>query len=350
MSGRPKILVADDAPDNVLLVQDLLSGEGYEVIPAYDGLEALKKIRESLPDVILLDINMPYLDGFEVCQQLKADPATAEIPVLILTAWAEPEQRVKGLQLGAEDYLAKPFDYRELLARVRHRLRSKQAADEMRAAQRAIRQTFEHYVSPRIVERLLADPTRVQLGGAQQPVTILFADLRGYTTLAENLAPAELVHVLNGHLTVAAQAVLAHEGTISQFVGDLVMAIYNAPLPQPDHALRAARAALALHNAMFHYHAGLASELRMNFGVGIVTGEAVVGNIGARELLSYTAIGDTVNLAQRLEEMAGGGRVLISEPTRQALGGLARVESLGMIPIRGRNEPVAVYELLELTG
>ena len=350
MNGRPKILVADDAADNVGLVQDLLAVEGYDVIPAYDGEEALLKIRANLPDVVLLDINMPGMNGYEVCMQLKADPATADIPVLMLTALTEPDQRVKGLQLGAEDYIAKPFDYRELVARVGARLRSKQTADELRAAQQAIRYTFERYVSPRVVERLLADPSRVRLGGVQQPVTILFADMRGYSALAETLPPERLVDVLNGHLTVAAQAILAQEGTISTFVGDLVMAIYNAPLPQPDHALRAARTALALHQDMALYHMNLPPELRMNLGIGIVTGEAVVGNLGARQLQLYTAVGDVVNLAQRLEEMAGGGKVYISESTRQALGLQASVRSLGPISVRGRTEPVVVYELQALSG
>jgi adenylate cyclase len=350
MGGRPKILVADDAVDNVALVQDLLAVEGYDVIPAYDGEEALLKIRSNLPDVVLLDINMPGMDGYEVCAQLKADPATADIPVLMLTALAEPDQRVKGLQLGAEDYVTKPFDGRELVARVRARLRSKQTADELRAAQQAIRTTFERYVSPRVVERLLADPSQVRLGGAQQPVTILFADLRGYSALAEALPPEQLVDVLNGHLTVAAQAILAHEGTISTFVGDLVMAIYNAPLPQPDHALRAARTALALQQGMARYHTNLPPKLRMNFGVGVVSGEAVVGNLGARELQLYTAVGDVVNLAQRLEEMAGGGTVLICDSTRQALGAEASVRPLGPVPVRGRAEPVVVYELQGLSG
>jgi len=348
MSGRPKVLVADDAVDTVALVQDLLTMEGYDVIPAYDGEEALRKIRLNPPDVVLLDVNMPRMDGYEACRLLKEDPATAHIPVLILTALAEPDDRVKGLSLGAEDYLTKPFDHRELVARVRARLRTKQTADDLRAAQRAIRSTFERYVSPRVVERLLADPSQVRLGGVQQAVTILFADLRGYTALAEALLPEQLVDVLNGHLTVAARAILAHEGTISTFVGDLVMAIYNAPLPQPDHALRAARTALALHQGMARHHAGLPPELRMNFGVGIVTGEAVVGNLGARELQLYTAVGDVVNLAQRLEEMAGGGRILVSDSTRRALSPQASVKSLGPVLVRGRSEPVVLYELLGL--
>ncbi len=344
------ILVADDRVDNVELVCDLLTMEGYAVESASNGREALDRIRESLPDLILLDLDMPVMNGYEVCQRLKADPLTADIPVLMLTAWAAPEQRVRGLQLGAEDYLAKPFDYRELLARVETRLRAKRATDELRAAQQTIRETFERYVSPQVVERLLADPTTVSLGGVQQELTILFADLRGYTRVAEALAPEELVDVLNGYLAVAVQAVLAFEGTISRYAGDLIMAIFNAPLPQPDHPLRAVRAALRLKGDMAAYHATLHPDRRTDFGLGLATGEAVVGNIGAREWLNYTAIGDVVNLAQRLEEIARGGEILVNEATRQRLDGAIRVEARGAIAIRGRREPVEVYAVLGLAG
>lgn len=345
----PKILIADDRPDFVQLLRDLLTVEGYQVVTAENGREALETIYQCAPDLVLLDLNMPVMDGYEVCHQIKTDPATADIPVLMLTAWADPEYRVKGLELGAEDYLAKPFEHRELLARIQTRLRTKQEADRLRAVQKTIRETFERYVPLHVVEQLLADPSQVALGGAQQVVTVLFADLRGYTTLAETLRPEQLVDVLNGHLTVAAQAVLAFDGTISQYSGDLVMAIFNAPLPQPDHTLRAAQAALRLCQEMATYHASMPAELRMEFGIGIASGEAVVGNIGAKEFLHYTAIGDTVNLAQRLEEIAGGGEILLNERARQFLDNtIARVEPRGITSIRGRSESAAVYALLGL--
>jgi adenylate cyclase len=350
MSDQPTILIAEDRPDSVQLLRDLLKMEGYHTLIAYDGQEALERTRQDLPDLVLLDINMPIMNGYEVCQRIKADPLTADIPVLMLTAWSEPDHRVKGLRLGAEDYLAKPFDQRELVARIETQIRIKQEADRLRASQRTIRETFERYVPSHVVERLLADPTQVTLGGAQQVVTVLFADLRGFTNLAETLPPDQLVTVLNGHLNVAAQAVLAYDGTISHYAGDLVMAIFNAPLRQSDHALRAARAAAKMQQDMARYHAGLPPELRMDFGIGIASGEAVVGNIGAQELLHYTTIGDTVNLAQRLEELAGGGQVLLTESTQQLLGATAQVEFRGLTSIRGRSEQVAVYALLSLAG
>lgn len=348
MSHKATILIADDRIDNVELVRDLLTLEGYKILGAYNGGEALTSIRQHLPDLVILDIEMPIMNGYEVCERLKADPATENIPVLMLTAWAAPDQRVKGLRLGAEDYLAKPFDYNELVARVEARLRTKHEADQLRAAQTAIRDTFARYVSPRVVERLLADPARVRLGGAQQTITVLFADLRGYTALAETLPPEQLVDVLNGYLTVAAQAILAYDGTASRYAGDLVMAIFNAPLPQPDHAIRAVQAALELQREMIKYQARLPEHMRLDFGLGIATGEAVVGNIGARDWLNYTAIGDTVNLAQRLEEIAHGGEILMTEGTRQDIDKAAQVEDKGVVKVRGRSEPVRVYALVDL--
>jgi adenylate cyclase len=345
MNDRPTVLVADDRVDNAELVRDLLSLEGYQVISVYDGQQALMAVDKYAPDLVILDLDMPVVDGYEVCQRLKANPATADIPVLMVTGWTQADQRVKGLQIGAEDYVTKPFDYRELLARVKTRLRTKQAADELRAAQQAIRRTFERYVSPQVVERLLADPAQVRLGGVQQPITVLFGDLRGYTTLSEALRPEQLVEVLNGYLAIAIEAVLAFEGTLSRYAGDLIMAIFNAPLLQPDHPLRAVGAALRLQRDMAAHRDSLPERLRTEFGIGVVTGEAVVGNIGACEWLNYTAIGDTVNLAQRLEEMAGEGEILIDEGTLQALGGAVRVESRGAAQIRGRRDPVSVYLL-----
>ncbi|MGC9332772.1 MAG: adenylate/guanylate cyclase domain-containing protein [Anaerolineae bacterium] len=348
MSEAPLILIADDRADSVELVGELLTMEGYQVVSAFDGEQALSRIRTHLPDLVLLDLNMPRLNGYEVCSELKADPLTADIPVLIVTGWAEPEQRVKGLQLGAEDYLTKPFDSRELLARVQARIRAKKESDRLRQAQQIIRETFERYVPPHVVERMLQDPMRVRLGGQKQEVTVLFADLRGYTGLAETLLPEQLVDVLNGHLTVAARAILAYEGTISQYAGDLIMAIFNAPMPQADHALRAVGASWKLKQGMLAYHRRLPAYLRMDFGIGIASGEALVGNIGAKELLHYTAVGDTVNVAQRLEELAGGGEILLTENTYQLVREKVQVDTRGLTSVRGRTEPVSMYTLVGL--
>jgi len=191
-----------------------------------------------------------------------------------------------------------------------------------------IRELFQRYVAPTVVERLIEGIEQVALGGKRQVVTILFADIRGFTSFSETRMPEELVEILNRHISLAAQAVLEQEGTLDKFMGDAVMAFFNAPLPQPDHTLRAVQAALAMQEAIAAYHRELDSEARLSFGVGINVGEAVVGNVGTAELMNYTAIGDSVNLAKRLQENAEAGQILLSQSTYQAVRGRVRVRAL----------------------
>lgn len=345
---KAKILVADDNFESVELLEEVLTDQGYEVIIAFDGEEALVKAREERPDLLLLDIMMPKIDGYEVCRCLKADPNTARIPILILTARGDILDRVKGLDLGAEDYFTKPFNIQELVARVQARLRAKHREDHLLDTERLVRNTFQRYVSTSVVERLLRNPERVELGGMKQEVTVLFADLRGFTALAEHLPPEQLIEILNGYLTAGAQPILEYEGTINQYAGDEIMAIFNAPLRQDDHVLRAVKAGLAIHQRLQAYNTTLKPELRLNCGVGIGTGQAVVGNVGTSQIMNYTAVGDVVNLAKRLEESAKGGQVLIGESSYQHVKDQVKVRSLPPLTVKGREEPVAVYEVLGL--
>ncbi|MCD6554249.1 MAG: response regulator [Anaerolineae bacterium] len=345
---KAKVMIADDSFESVELLRALLSDQGYEIVVAFDGEEALAKAREETPDLLLLDIMMPKMDGYEVCRRLKADPHTARIPILMLSARGAIPDRVKGLDLGAEDYFTKPFNLKELVARVQARLRAKHREDDLLDTERRVRDTFQRYVSTRVVEKLLRNPERVELGGVEQEVTILFADLRGFTALAEHLPPERLIGVLNGYLTAGAQPILEHDGTINQYAGDEIMAIFNAPLRQDDHVLRAVKAGLAIHQRLRTYHATLEPELRLNCGVGIGTGQAVVGNVGTPQIMNYTAVGDVVNLAKRLEESAQGGQVLIGANSYQHVRDLVVVRSLPPLTVKGREEPVAVYEVLGL--
>jgi class 3 adenylate cyclase len=213
-----------------------------------------------------------------------------------------------------------------------------------------IRELFQHYVAPTVVERLIEGIDQVTLGGKRQVVTILFADIRGFTSFSETRMPEELIEILNRHLSLAAQAVLEQEGTLDKFMGDGVMALFNAPLPQPDHTLRAVRAALAMKEAIVNFHQGLDSEMRLNFGVGINMGEAAVGNVGTAELMNYTAIGDSVNLAKRLPEKAEAWQILLSQSAYQAVKEHVRVRALEPIKVKGRSSTEPVYELVGLVG
>ena len=343
-----KILVIEDNKDSRQLVVDILAMQGYKVLSAVDGLDGLATAQAEIPDLIVLDVNLPKLSGFEVCERLKADPDLSRIPILMLTALSEIDDRVQGLGLGAEDYITKPFNPRELAARVEVRLRAKQVSDDLRAARDQILQTFEHYVASTVVEQLLDDPTKVALGGHIHIVTAFFADLEGFTTVSEYADPETLFTVLNGYLSLIADAVIENRGTLDKFLGDGVMALFNAPLPQPDHALHAVKAALVAQSQVQAYQQSLPEKLRLNFRVGIHTGEAIVGNVGTSRLRNYTAIGDTINTASRLEKSGIGGQILISDETYQQVRNHIEAKKLGTRALKGRETPILIYEVTEM--
>jgi len=218
----------------------------------------------------------------------------------------------------------------------------------LEAQERFIRETFQRYVSPAVVQRLLEDPASLRLGGHRQEVTILFADVRGFTAFSERRAPEDIVGVLNNYLAIGAEAVLAEEGTLDKFMGDAVMAIFNAPLPQPDHTLRAVRTALRMRKAIERHHRSVPPEDRLNFGVGIAVGEAVVGNVGTAQQLNYTAIGASVNLAKRLQEEATPGQILLCQEAYERVAGQVEARPLPPLRVKGLSAPIQVYELLGL--
>ncbi|MCX7680422.1 MAG: PAS domain-containing protein [Anaerolineae bacterium] len=213
---------------------------------------------------------------------------------------------------------------------------------------RQTRETLERYLPPQVVSQLLAHPENVQLGGVRQEVTILFADIRNFVSFGERVEPEFQVEVLNRHLTVAAEAVLAEDGTIDKFMGDCMMSIFNAPLPQPDHPLRAVRAALRIQRAVAELHTRVPPEERLHFGIGITTGHAVVGNIGSTTHHTYTAIGDIVNLAYVLQAHARPGQVLIGVTTYERVKEHVCVRELGPIQLKGHSQPDLVFEVTSL--
>lgn len=219
---------------------------------------------------------------------------------------------------------------------------------QLEAQARRIRQTFEQYVVPRVVEQLLSDPKSVRLGGSRRELTTLFADIRGFTTFSEKLEPEASVEVLNRYLTLASEAILSEEGTLDKFFGDGVMAFFNAPLAQADHALRAVHSALAIRTALVKLHQELPPASRLAFGIGITTGTAVIGSIGSNEIRNYTAIGDCVNLASRLQGHAGPGQILLSAPAYELVRDRVEGRELGYIQVKGHSDPDLVYEVLGL--
>lgn len=211
-----------------------------------------------------------------------------------------------------------------------------------------VRAAFERHVAPCVVEQVLSDPTSVRLGGVRKNVTVLFADVRGFVSFGEKVEPEFQIEMLNRHLTRAAEAVIAEGGTLDKFMGDCMMAIFNAPLPQPDHTLRAVRTALAVQRSIAEMHAQIPSEERLHFGIGIAAGYAVVGNIGSTALYNYTAIGDIVNLAYLLQSHARPGQILLSAPAYERVKEHVVGQELGLVQLKGHSEPDLVVEVLSL--
>jgi class 3 adenylate cyclase/DNA-binding response OmpR family regulator len=216
------------------------------------------------------------------------------------------------------------------------------------AEQKQLRALFEHYVASSVVERILDDPRSVKPGGVRQPISVLFADLRGFTTFSTQASPESLISVLNKHIAAAAEVILNEEGTLDKFMGDEVMAFFNAPLSIGDYALRSARAALCIHQRCSEMHAELPRHHRLRFGIGLCTGEAIVGNVGTDTLMNFTVVGPTVNRAHSLQELAPPGRVLIDQGTYDLIESQAKVRKLGTISLKGNDRPEMVYELLKL--
>jgi PAS domain S-box-containing protein len=217
---------------------------------------------------------------------------------------------------------------------------------ELEARIQRIRGTFERYVAPAVVERLLSNPESVRLGGVRQEITSFYADIRGFTAFSENTSPEFQIEVLNNHLTLAAGAILDQEGTLDKFVGDSAMALFNAPEPQEDHTLRAVRAALAMQEAVSEHHVQMDEQERLHFGIGITVGEAVVGNIGSSVVQNFTAVGDCVNFSSRLSDLAGPGQVFISARAYERVEDQVDVKFVGYVRVKGHSQPDPVYEVV----
>lgn len=343
-----KILIAEDNVDSRELLTEILESLGYHVVVAFDGIHALEVYNAEKPDLCILDVDMPRKSGFEVVEALKSDPASAATPVIMLTAQGGVESRVKGLGLGADDYLSKPFNPRELIARVKTRLKAKAETDDLRKQREIIRNTFSRYVAQEIIDWMMENPSKISLGGQLRQITVLFADLEGFTSVSEHSDPVELLNVLNQYHGLLVGVVKRNGGTIDKFLGDGLMALFNAPIDLDDHIYKAVKTAMEIKNALPLFHSEINKRFRLGVNVGIHTGTAVVGNIGASDLMDYTAVGDAVNLAARLQSLSKDNQITISEEVYEAIADRIVAERMGSRTVKGRETPVVIYHVLDL--
>lgn len=369
MNIPPKLLVVDDTPRNLKLLADLLGVKGYAVVTAASGPEALAKVETEPPDLVLLDVVMPEMSGYEVCQKLREDPVTAMLPVIMVTALDPTQERVKGIDAGADDFLTKPINQPELLARVKSLLRIKELHDQVQQQSRELadwNQTLEERVQTQLsqLERLgrlkrFFSPQLAELivaGGADDPlkthrrdVTVVFLDLRGFTAFAETAEPEEVMGVLGEYHAAMGQAVMEHEGTLECFIGDGIMVLFNDPVPVPDPQARAVRMAVAmrdLYDELSNQWVKLGYELGL--GVGIAQGFATIGAIGFEGRWDYGSIGTVCNLASRLCGEAKPGQILIPQRFLASIADLADVEPVGELSLKGFQRPVRAHNILGL--
>ncbi|MBI1736844.1 MAG: response regulator [Candidatus Rokubacteria bacterium] len=364
MSPPAKVLVVDDVEKNVRLLADILRFKGYAVVTASGGRAALEQVSAERPDLVLLDVMMPDMNGYDVCRKIRQDPETAVLPVVMVTALDAGEERVKGLEAGADDFVTKPIHQAELLARVRSLLRVKHLYDQIGEMNRTLEGRvaaqvaelerlgrLKRFFSPQLAEAIVAGGAEDPLKTHRREITVVFLDLRGFTAFAETAEPEEVMGVLREYHAGMGELILAHEGTLERFTGDGMMVFFNDPVPVPDAAERAIRMAVAMRDRVHDLRQRWVRQgFDLALGVGIAQGYATIGAIGFEGRWDYGAIGTVTNLAARLCGEAGGGQVLVSSRVAGAAEAVAEVEPVGALTLKGLLRPVPTFSVLRLKG
>jgi DNA-binding response OmpR family regulator len=362
----PLILIADDNEANRDILARRLEAHGYQLIMAADGEEALSASREQSPDLILLDIMMPKIDGLEVCRRLKADKNLPFIPIILVTARADSKDIVAGLDMGGDEYLTKPVDQAALVARVRSILRIKELHDTVNAQAKDLAEwngkleervqsqlaeiermdRLRRFLSPQIANLVISSGSENVLESHRREISVVFCDLRGFTSFAETAEPEEVMQVLREYHAAVGRLIHKYEATLERFAGDALMVWFNDPLPCPEPSARAARMAVEMRDQV----GGLLAKWRkqgheLGFGVGIAQGYATLGRIGFDGRFDYAAIGTVTNLAARLCSEALDGQILIERKVLAAIEGLATTEPIGEFVLKGLHRPVATFNV-----
>lgn len=364
-----RILVVDDTPHNVKLLADLLASRGYEVVTASDGDEALLRVKDSKPDLVLLDVMMPRLNGYDTCRAIRADPGTGILPVVMVTALDPAGERIKGIEAGADDFLTKPINTQELLARVKSLLRIQSLFQQVESQKRELADwnaTLEarveeqvaqldrlarlrRFLSPKVADLIVTGKLDDPLATHRREVVVVFVDLRGFTAFTEQAEPEEVFAVLRAYHREIGRLVAEHDGTIEHFAGDGVMIIFNDPVVLADPALAAVRMAVDVRAAVD----ALAQEwrrsgYRLGCGIGIALGYATIGTIGFEGRYDYGTIGSVTNLAARLCAEAADGRILVSQKVHARIEDRVDAQPAGELALKGFSKPVGVHAVVAI--
>ncbi len=360
MSGR--ILVVDDQRAIAEMMTGVLQGRGYEVLTAFDGETALRQVHAERPDLVVSDILMPGMDGYELCRRVRSDPLTALLPIVLVTSLDPQAERINGLEAGADDFLSKPVNWDELFARVKSLLRVKRLQDEvtswnMELEGRVRDQVSElerlsrlkRFFSRQVAEAIVAGGEEI-LKPHRRDITAVFLDLRGFTAFTDRADPDEVLELLRAYHATLGATVEESGGTLEHFAGDGMMIIFNDPFPVERPAERAVRMAVALQRA-FGPISGAWKKLGhdVGLGIGIAQGEATLGVIGFEQRWEYAAIGNVPNLAARLCGEAGAGEIILDAQTERAVADIAETDPVGPLTLRGFQQPIAAFKLKALT-
>jgi adenylate cyclase len=366
---QAKILVVDDTPANIKLLVDRLSYHGYVTLTATSGDEALDQVIKERPDLVLLDVVMPGMSGYEVCRRIRENFDTAFLPVVMITALDPAQERIHGIEAGADDFLSKPINQAELLARVRSLIRVKNLHDTVQRqaaqlvewnktleqrVQEQVKQLecmarLKRFLAPQLAEVILASGTEDKLRSHRREVTIVFLDLRGFTAFAETEEPEEVMAVLREFHAEMGDLMLQYEGTLERFTGDGMMIFFNDPLEVPDPEERAVRMAVAMREKAIALHGKwIKRGYELHLGAGIASGYATIGTIGFESRCDYGVVGTVVNLAARLCGEARPGQILVSQRFLNTVEKLVEAEPLGELVFKGFHRSITTFNIVSL--